>query len=121
MPWSAVGGNVNAHSTASPWVLSQYKKSNPDKPKKKRKVGKSKGKSKPVTKHVEIDAWLKEVDALKDDLTKLKSVFDKKKSQLKKEPAKEPEKEKLEKKPKSDENKDEKSEKDGKKDKDSIE
>jgi hypothetical protein len=92
MPVSTVG-SLNGHSTAPPWEAEQIKKAMGKKKKKSKKkssfraVGNRK-KVSPSNHNREIDKWMTEVGGLKDDLKKLKDVFDKKKSDLKKKPEK---------------------------------
>lgn len=64
MPLATVG-SLHGRSTAHPWEAKQITK----------KSKKSKKKSKPVVKNNQVDSWLKEVGALKDDIDKLKKVF----------------------------------------------
>lgn len=78
-----VVGSLNGHSTAAPWEAEHLGKiARKHRKGRKGKFGASRSKKKitPVNKNTQIDRWLQEVGDLKDDLAKLKSIFDKKKS-----------------------------------------
>jgi hypothetical protein len=90
MPVATVG-SLDGHSTAPPWEAEQIKKAMGKKKKKSKKKSSfravaNRKKVSPSNHNREIDKWMTEVGGLKDDLKKLKDVFDKKKADLKKKP-----------------------------------
>lgn len=84
LPMATVG-SIHGRSTASPFQVKQFKK------KLKKKKTKKKIDETPA-KNTQVDSWIKETDKLKDDLERLKDVFQKHKG--KKPEEEKPEKEK---------------------------